>query len=385
MIENIVVKTMQELINLLYIYTKERDTLDEDLSKLNIDDFERLRAVVEVPYIKAKINHIDEKSKSIDQTTSPHRSDHIDEKSKSIDQTTSPHRSDHVPTSIRPVNCCEDIYNKINNNNIYNNIPTANQSHSSSPHSSCDDQVDVVTAAPPAIDQSHIDEKSKSIDQTTAKKKSTTDENSIAYQLTQLLLDLILERRPTRFGGELIEKGEAYKKKIKSWVDYMDYIIRIDKHDPEKVLNVILWCQKNEFWQKNILSTSKLREQYGRLEDLMDAENPTTAEITEDKNSQLTIEITYEYEKEVLNSPNPNNCPVDWSAENKKKFIKAAEKAREFANKFKIRPENMAKYLIRALKQSKIGSTPLAPGHLCSDHMWTVVMPQFIDELGLIN
>ncbi|MBT9169502.1 MAG: hypothetical protein DDT19_02862 [Syntrophomonadaceae bacterium] len=42
-------------------------------------------------------------------------------------------------------------------------------------------------------------------------------------------------------------------------------MIRIDKRDPEKIRQIIEWCQADDFWQNNILSTGKLREQFDQL------------------------------------------------------------------------------------------------------------------------
>ena len=42
-------------------------------------------------------------------------------------------------------------------------------------------------------------------------------------------------------------------------------MIRIDKRTPDKIREVIDWCQADDFWCKNILSTNKLRKQYDKL------------------------------------------------------------------------------------------------------------------------
>jgi len=42
-------------------------------------------------------------------------------------------------------------------------------------------------------------------------------------------------------------------------------MIRIDKRDVSEIGQVIEWCQQDQFWQSNILSTSKLRKQYDQL------------------------------------------------------------------------------------------------------------------------
>ena len=42
-------------------------------------------------------------------------------------------------------------------------------------------------------------------------------------------------------------------------------MIQKDGRDPKEIEKVIIWCQQDLFWQNNILSTSKLREQYDQL------------------------------------------------------------------------------------------------------------------------
>ena len=42
-------------------------------------------------------------------------------------------------------------------------------------------------------------------------------------------------------------------------------MIRLNNRKPEKIKEIIKWCQKDKFWQNNILSTQKLREQFDQL------------------------------------------------------------------------------------------------------------------------
>ena len=53
---------------------------------------------------------------------------------------------------------------------------------------------------------------------------------------------------------------------------HIDKMIRIDKRDPLEIYQVIQWCQKDAFWNSNILSTMKLRQQYDKLVGRMRAE-----------------------------------------------------------------------------------------------------------------
>ena len=42
-------------------------------------------------------------------------------------------------------------------------------------------------------------------------------------------------------------------------------MLRIDKRSVEDIEAVIRWCQQDDFWHKNILSTDKLRKQFDKL------------------------------------------------------------------------------------------------------------------------
>ncbi|MFH1952541.1 MAG: replication protein [Pseudomonadota bacterium] len=74
------------------------------------------------------------------------------------------------------------------------------------------------------------------------------------FRLSKLLLDSIKNRRP------------SFKEpNLRSWSKEVGRMIRIDKREPEEISDVIEWCQEDDFWQNNILSTSKLRQKYDQL------------------------------------------------------------------------------------------------------------------------
>lgn len=77
---------------------------------------------------------------------------------------------------------------------------------------------------------------------------------SIEIRLAELLLEKIIYRNPN------------YKKpNLQSWAKDIDLMIRIDKREPSEISKVVEWCQQDQFWQSNILSTAKLRKQYDQL------------------------------------------------------------------------------------------------------------------------
>ena len=65
---------------------------------------------------------------------------------------------------------------------------------------------------------------------------------------------------------EILTRRNSFKKpNLKTWAKQIDLMIRLDERDPEEIKKIISWCQKDDFWQDNILSTSKLRTQFDQL------------------------------------------------------------------------------------------------------------------------
>jgi len=87
-----------------------------------------------------------------------------------------------------------------------------------------------------------------------AKTQANTEYEIECENVSELLLNEILKRKPD------------YKKPdLEKWASSIDLMIRVDKRNPDEIKKVIIWCQQDKFWQNNILSTSKLREQFDQL------------------------------------------------------------------------------------------------------------------------
>ena len=86
------------------------------------------------------------------------------------------------------------------------------------------------------------------------KKGKTFCENSIEFSLSKLLLGLILLRN-----------SNHKKPDLQKWAVHIDRAIRLDGRTPDELKAAVEWCQSDSFWQNNILSTAKLREQYDQL------------------------------------------------------------------------------------------------------------------------
>ena len=79
--------------------------------------------------------------------------------------------------------------------------------------------------------------------------------NSDDFRLSGLLCSLILARKP-----------DFKRPNLQSWAKHIDRMIRLDRRTPERIEQVIRWCQQDSFWQSNILSTEKLREKFDQLD-----------------------------------------------------------------------------------------------------------------------
>ena len=85
--------------------------------------------------------------------------------------------------------------------------------------------------------------------------KKVYSPTSNEVRLSNLLLDLILNK-----------KDNFKKPDIQKWSLHIDRLLHIDKRTPEDIEKVIRWCQDDDFWCVNILSTEKLRKQIDKLE-----------------------------------------------------------------------------------------------------------------------
>lgn len=82
-------------------------------------------------------------------------------------------------------------------------------------------------------------------------------EDSTEMKLAMYLYSKIKENNP-----EHRQLTDAQKQ---SWADHIRLMIERDNRTAEQIKNMIDWCQNDEFWKQNILSTAKLRKQYDTM------------------------------------------------------------------------------------------------------------------------
>ncbi|ABR47067.1 phage protein [Alkaliphilus metalliredigens QYMF] len=81
--------------------------------------------------------------------------------------------------------------------------------------------------------------------------------DSIEYRLADFL------RKWIKKNNELAKvPGDSHMDK---WSQHIDYMLRLDNRSAEDIKEVIEFCQKDEFWMTNILSTAKLRNKFDQL------------------------------------------------------------------------------------------------------------------------
>ena len=86
------------------------------------------------------------------------------------------------------------------------------------------------------------------------KKETKASPNPDGIRMSELLFNLIQERNPNH-----------KKPDMQKWALHIDNMIRLDNRSVEDIEKIIRWCQEDEFWQNNILSTGSLRKQYDTL------------------------------------------------------------------------------------------------------------------------
>ena len=82
-------------------------------------------------------------------------------------------------------------------------------------------------------------------------------DDSVEMQLAMYLFSKIKENNPDHK-----KLTDSQKQK---WADHIRLMIERDKRTPQHIHKMIDWCQADDFWKQNILSTAKLRRQYDTM------------------------------------------------------------------------------------------------------------------------
>ena len=119
----------------------------------------------------------------------------------------------------------------------------------------------------------------------------TDPDTEIEQKKTKRFVEGALPLRLATFLFSCIRKNlpDFKEPNLQAWATHVDYMLRLDKRDPEHVKAVIKWAQcdnqprgdSNFCWANNILSTQKLREKYDKLTLMMAAGPGKKGELDE--------------------------------------------------------------------------------------------------------
>jgi len=97
---------------------------------------------------------------------------------------------------------------------------------------------------------------------------SVADVDNENYLLTAQAFQKLFRENITSGGGS----ASAIDKAKGTWYDDIRKMIEIDKIELEAIRKVFIFLKTDEFWKKNILSTSKLRDKFNKL--ILNANKP---------------------------------------------------------------------------------------------------------------
>jgi hypothetical protein len=95
-----------------------------------------------------------------------------------------------------------------------------------------------------------------------AEKKFSKDFDNEIKELAVSVLDLITQAKPTY----------AVPKDLTPLWTHLDFMIRLDKRTPQKILDVLRWALSDDFWRANMFKPNVakyLREKFDQLEEKM--------------------------------------------------------------------------------------------------------------------
>jgi len=111
---------------------------------------------------------------------------------------------------------------------------------------------------PPYINNKHLLKTSVDSDELKREREKETEvyleKNKKSYQKARLLFNHIKKR-----------DNKIKEPNWKEWTIHIERLHKIDGRDFSEIKDVVNWCQQDDFWQNNILSTAKLRKQFTQL------------------------------------------------------------------------------------------------------------------------
>ena len=208
----------------------------------------------------------------------------------------------------------------------------------------------------------------ESVRPTNDKKDAST---SIEYMLAQYLFSYIYDRKPN-----------IKKPNIQIWTKHISRMIKLDKREPERIKEVIEWCQQDDFWCDNILSTRKLRDQFDQLELKMDKKKgkviQTKKSITPDSDDPETTQLLFEEYKRKFAA----ETDINFDQESMYNIAIGANKVCVYAKKLEklnIKSKQIIDILLSCLEKNYASEEKIVyPKMLASNNTWNILFPQYL-------
>lgn len=191
---------------------------------------------------------------------------------------------------------------------------------------------------------------------------------SIQYMLAEYLLFCIQERKP-----------DFKEPNLYSWAYVIDLMIRLDERNPERIKEVIEWCQKDNFWCNNILSVGKLREKFDALELKMDKKkgrNKINRKlIASDSDDPAITELLFKKYSDKFTIGTDIDFDLYSIARGANKICAYAKKL----SKINIKPDKLIDLLLCCLEKNHSSKGRIIyPAMLSSEHTWSILFPQYL-------
>ena len=237
-----------------------------------------------------------------------------------------------------------------------------------------------VNARSPIAEDHKKEGLSRSTNQEIEKNVLTTDRNPVVpatdgYILATALLKMI--RRNKKYYSKIarffsIEKEEE---SLRRWTRDIDLLLTRDAKAYDEVAKVLQWCQKDDFWQGQILSGNNFRKHYETLK----LGSGGAIYGMESPNKNITDMLIKAYGWLCNNS--------NWQPQRRQmpKFLEATDRVTAFIDLHgdkDLTPEELIKYLRNCLQETwREKGEIVHPGHMNSDHTWDVLLPQYLENV----
>lgn len=218
----------------------------------------------------------------------------------------------------------------------------------------------------------------KQVEEAATKSKTQVEARTDGYILASALLKLI--RRNKKFYSRIARyvSPEKEENTLCGWARDFDRLLTLDSIPFDEAVEVLKWCQNDEFWQGQILSGGKFRKQFETLKNQMNGGSHGRF-MEPDDHPEITEKIIATYGWLINNSKwKPQRYQVQ-------KFIEAAERVVAFIdihNDRGLSVDELIGYLRDCLQEHyREKGDMVHPGNMKSDYTWDVLLPQYLENV----